>query len=91
MLSPWIVQVVFSSFDQQDLQIVVKIGKPASRHATSAASTTHDNVNFIRDGHFEDCWKRTLLGLEMGKKLSKTVGWVAVSFENMRGQQNSFI
>ena len=51
---PWIVQIVLPSLDQQDLQLVVKIGKPASRHAARAASTTHDNINFIGDRHFEN-------------------------------------
>lgn len=65
---PWVVQVTLSSFDQENLKVVIEIGqteysqcllvhtldqrnKPASYNTSTTTSTTHDDINLIRDRH----------------------------------------
>src|SRR4051812_34432613 len=50
--------IALSRLNQQNLQIMIKMGKPASRQAASAAAT-HDDVKFIGNCHFEDCIRYT--------------------------------
>jgi len=49
---PWVVEVVFSGLNQEDLETVVQVGKAAGRDTASAATTADDNVNLLGDGHF---------------------------------------
>ena len=48
---PRVVQVVFTRFDQQYLEIPIQIGKTTGNDAAGASATADDNVDFIWDGH----------------------------------------
>lgn len=49
---PWVVEVVLSGLNQEDLKIVVQVGKAAGWDTARAATTTDDDVNLLGDGHF---------------------------------------
>ena len=48
---PWVVQVVFASFNQQDLEIMVQVSKSTGDYAAGAATTADNDVHFLWDGH----------------------------------------
>lgn len=43
--NPWIVQVVLSALNQEDLEIVVQICQSTCDNASTRPSTTYDDVN----------------------------------------------
>lgn len=51
---PWVVEIVFTCLDQEDLEVVIEVGKSASGNTAGAASTADDNINLVRDSHC-DC------------------------------------
>lgn len=51
MSSPWVIQIVFPSLNQKDLELVVQVGKPASDDTTTRTTTAHNDINFVWDGH----------------------------------------
>jgi hypothetical protein len=57
---------------------MIKISKPASRHAASAASTAHDDVNFVGNHHLEDCVRYTSGKL---KARNRFLSWVVVGLK----------
>ena len=63
---------------------MIKICKPASGHAAGAASTAHDDVNFIGNRHFEDC-VRSILGKL--KARNKVLSWVVVGLKTAMGKE----
>lgn len=48
---PWVVQVVLTCFNQQNLEIMVQVGKSTGDYAAGAATTADNDVHFIWDGH----------------------------------------
>lgn len=43
--NPWVVQVVFSALNQEDLEIVIQIRQSTRDYASTRPSTTHDDIN----------------------------------------------
>lgn len=54
MNSPWVVQVVFPSLNQKNLELVVEVGKPAGDDTAARTTTAHNDINFVRNGHLDD-------------------------------------
>lgn len=52
---PWVVQVVLSTLNQEDLEVVVEIGQTSSNHTTTRTTSTHDDVDLIGNRHLEGC------------------------------------
>ena len=51
--NPWVVEVVLSSLNQEDLEVVVEIGETSSHNTTTRTTSTHDDVDLIWDRHLE--------------------------------------
>ena len=42
---PWVVEVVLSSLNQEDLEIVVEVGQPTRNYTSTRTSTAHDDID----------------------------------------------
>ena len=49
--SPLAVQIVLASLNQEDLELVVEVGKSTSDDTTTRTTTNHNNINFVWDSH----------------------------------------
>lgn len=52
--NPWVVEVVLSSLNQEDLEVVVEIGESSSHNTTTRTTSAHDDVDLIWDRHLEE-------------------------------------
>ena len=45
---PWVVKIILTSLDQKYFEIVIKVGETSGHHATTAPSSTDDDIELIR-------------------------------------------
>ena len=42
---PWVVEIVLSSLNQEDLEVVVEVGQTSSNNTSTGTTTTHDDID----------------------------------------------
>ena len=73
--SQMVVEIVLACLQQQNLEIVIKIGKAAGWYAARAATTADDNVHFLWDSHgvlygmckWDEAWVEAVIKLSTGR------------------------